>query len=51
MVSISMEEMEEYFPCPTLLPIDTVTCVIDLSHSGRYKMESQTSFDLHFPDG
>ena len=26
-------------------------CVFDLSHSDRYKMESQSHFVLHFPDG
>jgi hypothetical protein len=25
--------------------------VFSLSHSDRYKIESQSSFDLHFPDG
>ena len=29
----------------------TVTCVFDLGHSYRCKMESHSSFDLHFPGG
>jgi hypothetical protein len=27
-----------------------MTCVFDLGHSDRYKMESQSCFDLHFTD-
>lgn len=38
-------------PYSTSLSAWAVTCAIDLSHSDRCKMESQCSFDLHFPDG
>lgn len=40
--------MEEYFPCSTSLPARTVICVVHLSHSDRFKIEFQNSFNLHF---
>jgi hypothetical protein len=38
--------MQEFFPCSTSEPARAVTCIIELSLSNRYKMESQSSFDL-----
>ncbi|KAL6094328.1 hypothetical protein STEG23_002026 [Scotinomys teguina] len=53
-----------YSDCTSYIPISNgnvtfaphpyqhaVTCIIDLSHSDKYNMESQSSFDLYFPDG
>ena len=42
---------KEYFLYSTSSPTGAVTFVIDLSHSDRCKMESQSSFDWHFCDG
>jgi hypothetical protein len=42
--------MEECSTCFTSLPECAVTWDFDLSPSDRCKMESQSPFDLHFPD-
>jgi hypothetical protein len=49
--SFHFPAMEVYSPCSTSSPAGAVTVVIDLSNSDRYKMKSQSRFDLHFHDG
>ena len=39
---------EGYFFCTTSPTL--ITCLVDNSHSSRYEMVSQFSFDLHFPN-
>jgi hypothetical protein len=46
----SHQQCYEYLPCSTSSPAWAVTCVIDLHYPDRYKIESQSSFDLQFLD-
>ena len=48
--SLQSDQQWRSVPFSTSLPAFAVTCIIDLSHSDRCKMNSQSSFDLHFPD-
>ena len=49
-ISLHPTSMESCYPFSTFLPAWLVTC-IDLSHSDMCKIDSQSSFDLHFLDG
>jgi hypothetical protein len=43
--------MEGCPPASASWPEWAVSCVFDVSHSDRCKMESQSHFDFHFLDG
>lgn len=49
-VQVFAPETEECSSGSPSLPAGAVGCDFDLGYSDRCKVESQSSFDLHFPD-